>query len=320
MVAVGVNPKSPNGRYQLHPHFRSDTGVSHQTDCAAGQTEKLMQNGELLTAKSALPPASTYPARLVRAVERERVDSNADRPERSSMSSRPHTTTQSAPSASKGPRRSQVATIRPICAHYVHYRHHLDSRTLELPALYSGQQTVDIPYADAFLQLSTNGLLESGQQPHAIVYGPLLWKAEPDYANLHQLVITLSAGDWDSEQGRLSRAHRLVVDWSMWSESRRNSVTETMRDHYIDAKQAWRDSKNDASGNRAGKLETWIFAFARRLNDTDFLIDTYADYCIVNARLRTMPAVTSPRRSTTKPRRPQRTSAAKTRRRSNPQH
>ncbi len=285
MVAIGANPRDPRGRYQLHPHFRSDAGVSHEKDCAAGQTEKLVRNGELLPAETAFPSRATYPARFVRPVERERVDNNADLPERSNTKNHPSTSVPSRPNPDNKPRRSHVATIKPICAHYIHYRHQLQDRTLELPPLYPEQQTANVPYASAFKQLNTNGLLGSGEQPHAIVYGPLLWKSEPDYTSPRKLVITLNAGDWDSEHGHLSHTHRIIIDWSMWSEDRRKSVADNMRKHYTDAKDAWSESKTDATNIR-GKLETWVFAFGRRINDTDFVVDAYSDYCIVNARLR----------------------------------
>jgi hypothetical protein len=84
--------------------------------------------------------------------------------------------------------------------------------------------------------------------PSKILFSPLRWTKEPT-EHAHELVVTLSAGDW--ENGQQVRPFLVKLKWGTWSASRRKATLREVR-------RAWKWFKeNSKSGQKA-----WLFFLA----------------------------------------------------------
>lgn len=266
MVAVGENPASPIGEYAMSPHFR----IPHDTECSISGQETIIRKGAVTPARTQVPGAASFPAKLVRHDEREVIaDDQGNQPERN------HTRGPRGIVRARGagPRASEVSTLLPICRHYVGYaKIGFAGRQLELPGRSPNEPAQAHPYARAFWHLGGDGYTEV--MPNRIVYATLMFAVEPEVTDDY-IAVPVFAGPKDETLNRPTIPHRLRIDWSTWSQQRRDSTLKRIEQHRADAARFNHTEK--------AKESLLLFAYAQPtvVDTTDFVVSSADDYCIL---------------------------------------
>lgn len=95
---------------------------------------------------------------------------------------------------------------------------------------------------DKIFKYLKNGKPEFFAAPKHLYYAPIRWTAEP-VASESFYEITLSVGEWDDASKRYKSLSKVRVDWSEWSQSRRNSL---MREINVTKDEASEKAKTDS--------------------------------------------------------------------------
>ncbi|WP_175947655.1 hypothetical protein [Burkholderia pyrrocinia] len=109
-----------------------------------------------------------------------------------------------------------VKTIRPACRAFINYPHDRG----HLPFSIDG-----VPgktYAEVFWYLRSKKP-EHFNTPRHLYYATIRWKSEPVVADSH-CELTLNVGEWDAAKKAHKSLSRVRVDWSNWSQTRRDSL------------------------------------------------------------------------------------------------
>lgn len=260
-VAVGPNPSSPTHEYAQGPHFRAH----HATGCAIAGEETLTTNsGTIRLAHTTRPPGLSYPGQLVAPPRREaHTDMSTGTPSSSTQSQSRGTAKTTSRSSSRA---SRVSTLRPIANHFLRYRKAgFAEQTLQLRGRTTDETTLLLPYADAFQYLGPGPYLT--RAPQRILCGSLLYASPPEFQEDYA-AIPVFAGP-KNERSLPENPHRLRVQWSDWSDQRKN----TFKDRYQEFRTAQRQQHN---------ATVYIFGFARPelADETDFIVDSHHGFCI----------------------------------------
>lgn len=274
MVAVGENPASPVGEYAMSPHFR----IPHDSHCTVSGQESLIRKGVVTPARTQVPGAASFPAKLVRHDEREVVADDAGASLEREHTRGPHGVVRA---RGAGPRASEVSTLLPICRHYISYaKIGFAGRQLELPGRSAIEPAQALPYAKAFWYLDDDKYTET--MPNRIVYATLMFAIEPEVTDDY-IAIPVFAGPKDEKRHRPTVPHRLRIDWSSWSQQRRDATHKRIEQHRADAKRFNHSKKSSGKTDVKANESLLLFAYAQPVlaDTTDFVISSADDYCIL---------------------------------------
>ncbi|OFA05656.1 hypothetical protein [Duganella sp. HH101] len=136
-----------------------------------------------------------------------------------------------------------VKTIRSMCRTFINFPKDREFLPLEIPGVPGDT------YARVFSYLSGSKKQVVLESPTRLFYAAIRWTVDPVISQAH-CDLTLHAGEWDQEKGVHKLLSRLRVNWSDWSQSRRDTLIrefETTRE----------EAREDAKENKLAK--GWIF-------------------------------------------------------------
>ncbi len=163
-----------------------------------------------------------------------------------------------------------VKTIRPACRAFINFPNDRDTLPLEIPGV------VGNTYAKVFSYLGSRKP-EHYKSPTRLYYAAIRWTAPPVLEGIH-CELTLNAGEWDQEKGAFKIMSRVRVDWSEWSQSRRDTF---MREFNTTREEA----KEKAKTNK--QVKGWIF-FVGTQDPSDpglFHVDNHRMICCHEAEM-----------------------------------
>lgn len=156
-----------------------------------------------------------------------------------------------------------VKTIRPACRAFLNFPYDRDHLPLAIP---------DVPgdtYAKIFWYLASKKP-EQFKTPRHLYYAAIRWKAEPVITEMY-CELTLNAGEWDDKEKQHKSLSRVRIDWSNWSQSRKDSLVREFETTRVEAsEQAKADSQ----------IKGWIF-FVGAQDSVDPSVFHVNDYRLV---------------------------------------
>ncbi|MQA21668.1 hypothetical protein [Rugamonas rivuli] len=241
---VKVLPASFRPTNLVRPYFTVGSNGVHLPECDVDGEQRLIQQARqerVSTPRVGFP--APYPSKLVLKDYREVVDAGTPDDDtaqrgRSDASSRPPR------SASTVQRKRAVSTIRQICRTFINFPYDRDLE-LSVPSVEADK------YYAVFKKLKWD---ELQRYPDArIFYAAMRWGKPTDEAT--HMEIGLDAGQ--REGSKLVVGHRVRIEWSGWSDARKNSVRRELEVAREEAKRAF----------EAGQKQKKAFVFFLGIQD-----------------------------------------------------
>lgn len=163
-----------------------------------------------------------------------------------------------------------VKTIRPACRAFINFPFDREYLPLAIP---------NIPgdtYAKVFKYLGSKKP-EHFKDPKRLYYAAIRWTEKPVSTETH-CELMLNAGEWNEKEKRFMSLSRVRVDWSNWSQSRRDSF---VREFYATREEAIEEAK------RESKTKGWIFFVGTQdaADPSIFLVDDHRLICCLPAKM-----------------------------------
>jgi hypothetical protein len=163
-----------------------------------------------------------------------------------------------------------VKTIRPACRAFINFPYDRDHLPLAIP---------NVPgdtYSKVFWYLGSKKQEHFRESKH-LYYAAIRWKAEPVISDAI-CVLTLNAGEWDEANREYKNLSRVRVDWSEWSQSRRDSL---LREFEATRHEAAEKSRTDS------QVKGWLFFVGTQDSEDPgiFDVDDYRLICSLEARM-----------------------------------
>jgi hypothetical protein len=163
-----------------------------------------------------------------------------------------------------------VKTIRPACRTFINFPHDRDHLPLTIPNV-SGRT-----YAEVFWHLRSRKSSHFKVLRH-LYYATIRWKAKPTITEMY-CELTLNVGEWDSGRNDYKSLSRVRVDWSVWSQTRRDSLIREFEATREEAAEKARENS---------QVKGWLF-FVGTQDEIDpevFHVDDYRLVCSLPAEL-----------------------------------
>lgn len=163
-----------------------------------------------------------------------------------------------------------VKTIRPVCRTFIKFPNDREYLPLEIP---------NVPgdtYAKVFWCLGSKKP-EHFKTPLHLYFAAIRWKAESVVTETY-CELTLNAGEWDEKDKKYKSLSRIHIDWSNWSQSR--------RDTFIMEFEATREeAAEEAKAN--SQIKGWMFFVGIQdlVDPSVFHIDDYRLICCFAAKM-----------------------------------
>jgi hypothetical protein len=164
-----------------------------------------------------------------------------------------------------------VKTIRPACRVFINFPNDREFLPLEVPGV-SGNS-----YAKIFQNLGGGKKPHFFSTPKRLYYAPIRWTAEPTITET-SCTLTLNAGEWDTVAKRYKSLCQVRVNWSDWSQSRRDAL---LREFNTTRAEAIEEAKKDT------QIKGWLFLVGTQ-DDSDpsiFHVDNCRFICSLSANL-----------------------------------
>lgn len=163
-----------------------------------------------------------------------------------------------------------VKTIRPACRTFINFPHDREHLPLSIP---------DVPgdtYAKVFWYLGGKKP-EHFKVPRRLYYASIRWTVEPVLADTH-CELTLNAGEWDEEKRAFKSLSRVHLNWSGWSQSRRDAF---IREFEATREEAAEQAKSES------KIKGWVFFVGTQDSDEPglFRVDDHRLICCLSAEM-----------------------------------
>jgi hypothetical protein len=131
-------------------------------------------------------------------------------------------------------------------------------------------------YAKIFWHL-INKKTEFFKTPTHLYYAAIHWKAEPIITDTH-CELTLNAGEWEPESKGYKSLCQARVNWSDWSQSRRDTL---LREFNTTRAEAIEEAREDS------QIKGWIFFVGTQdaVDPCIFHVDNYRFICCLSAKL-----------------------------------
>ncbi|MEF9481033.1 hypothetical protein [Ralstonia sp. 1B3] len=163
-----------------------------------------------------------------------------------------------------------VKTVRPACRAFMNFPFDRGYLPLAIP---------DVPgntYANVFWYLGSKKP-EFLKAPKHLYYAAIRWTVDPVITETH-CELTLNAGEWDKEANGYKSLSRVRINWSHWSQARRDSL---IREFEATREEAAEEFRSDS------QTKGWIF-FVGVQDSVDpeiFLVDDYRLICCLAAKM-----------------------------------
>ncbi len=163
-----------------------------------------------------------------------------------------------------------VKTIRPTCRAFINFPYDREYLPLAIP---------DVPgdtYAKLFWYLGSKKP-EHFKAPKHLYYAAIRWKAEPVVTEMF-CELMLNAGEWDEKKKGYDSLSQVRIDWSDWSQSRRDSL---VRECEATRQEAAEQSRADR------QIKGWIFFIGTQDSDNPgmFYVDDHRLICCLAAKM-----------------------------------
>ncbi|TAF99108.1 MAG: hypothetical protein EAZ43_16430 [Betaproteobacteria bacterium] len=207
------------------PYFTLGASGAHISPCDIDGEEEIVKRAKLERIGTVDGFPLPFPNKLVLTDERPVVGQAGDEQPQDGAQRR-----RSRGDSSLGQRANHghtVKTIRPIVKRFIQFPHDREGLPLEI------KNCDGNTYAAVFWRLNR---LMRFRNPVHLYFAPLHWKA-PVKSDTY-VEWQLSAGDWDVVNNRRRASYRVRVDWSEWSDTKRNTLlyeVELARDHAKDS-------------------------------------------------------------------------------------
>lgn len=210
-----------------------------------------------------------FPNKLVFSDERPTQDDEPNSP-----AGTPPTKTRGSSSAPSAEARKYhghtIKTIRPACRTFINFPNDREYLSLTVPGVLGDT------YAKVFRFL-VNQKPALFKDPKHLYYAPIHWKSEPVATDTH-CELTLNSGEWDAIAKRHNSLYRVRLDWSSWSQSRRDTL---LREFNIARMEAIEEAKADS------QIKGWLFFIGTQdASDPNiFHVDNYRCICSLAAKI-----------------------------------
>jgi len=264
-----VFPASYNKqRNKKRPYFSLGPVNKHKVGCDVDGAEKVVKRARKARVGTPEGFPVPFPNKLTLTDERRTVpDAAGTPPVRSSSGS---STRGGAEGAAKLHHGHTVKTIRPACRTFIDYPHDREHLPLAIPGVPGDT------YARVCWYLGSKRP-EPFRQPTHLYYAAIRWAAKPVVSE-EQCELTLNAGEWDDEKKTYKKLIRVLVDWSSWSQARRDTL---LREFETTRAEAAEQAKADS------KVKGWLF-FVGTHDATDpaiFHTDDHRLICSLAAKM-----------------------------------
>jgi len=266
---VAVFPASfDKQRNKRRPYFTLGPVNKHESKCDVDGEEKLVKRakGGSIGREDGFP--LPFPNQLVLSEERSVVSGGS--PQGSGSGSGTSGNRGSGQGNARGHHGHTVKTIRPACRAFINFPHDRSSLPLSVPGVYGRT------YAEVFWSLGGKPPPRF-KNPKHLYYAAIRWKEKPIQTE-QQCILTLNVGEWDEDQREYKSLSRVLVDWSSWSQTRRDSLIrefETTRE----------EAAEQAKKNRY--VKGWLF-FVGVQDEADcevFHVDDYRLVCSLSGEM-----------------------------------
>lgn len=169
-----------------------------------------------------------------------------------------------------------VKTIRSICRTFIQFTHDRSYLPLSIPGV-SGDR-----YSTVFRYLGSKKQ-EAFSESVRLYYAAIRFKADPAISN-GCFELTLNAGEWDDEKREYKTLSIVRVDWSDWSQARKNSL---IREHEVVRSEAAK--RFGVSKGEKG----WVFFVGQQDADDPalFHVNHYRLICFLSAQISWPPRI-----------------------------
>ncbi|WP_175203700.1 hypothetical protein [Achromobacter ruhlandii] len=265
---VGVFPASyVKGINRKRPYFTLGPVNKHAPECNVDGDEKIINRAKTGRIGQSEGFPVPFPSKLLLSDERPVVSGGGAKYGNPLVGSKSRSMGGCAPSRHHG---HTVKTIRPACRTYINFPYDRASLPLSVPDVHGKT------YAEIFWYLASRRPSHF-KNPKHLYFAAIRWRVEPVLTDAC-CVLTLNVGDWIEEKKEHASLSRVHVDWSGWSQSRRDVLIrefETAREEAAE-----RAKKNS-------REKGWLFFVGRQdsTNPEIFHVDDHRLICCLAAEL-----------------------------------
>jgi len=238
---VGVFPasyiKEVNKR---RPYFTLGPVNQHSNGCDVDGEVKLINSAKRRSVGSADGFPLPFPNRLAMNDERSVIPTEAPLRDGREGSGRKSRGTDSG--ISRKHHGHTVKTIRPACRTYINFPFDRAILPFSIPGVYG------TTYAEIFWYLGSKRPSHF-KNPKHLYYAAIRWTVDPVLTDA-SCVLTLNVGNWNQETKKHESLSRIHVNWSTWSQSRRDTL---MREFEVTREEAAEKAKKNS------RQKGWVF-------------------------------------------------------------